>query len=489
MVRGLACLAVAYTAFAQDVFLSSDGSRKQYEPNWDSLMTRPLPRWFDESKIGIFVHWGVYSVPSFNIHNITAAIEEGYAAEWYWYYQQGDYGPMDKEVIAFHNRTYGPNFKYSDFAPMLTAALWDPDEWAQLFADSGAKYVVLTAKHHEGWTNWCSPEAWTWSSCESGPHRDLVGDLTKSVRSAGLHMGLYHSIYEWYNPLYLQDWDNNLTTSRYVDEVYMPQAKDLNIKYAPDLIWSDGDWEANSSYWKSPEFLAWLYNSAPNRDQVIVNDRWGSENPPIGSGKHFGGYFSGSDRQQAASALLKHKWEQSFTLDTASWGFARTDNLAAYMNISTLLYEVVSTVAYGGNALINVGPTADGRIPIIFQERLRQLGDWLKINGEAIYKSKIWRAQNDTVAHGVGYGVYYTTSDDGSVYAITLDWPLDNQRTLTMPIPKATTEVAMLGCSKPITWRSLAQGAPGLVVTMPSLTPSELPSLTGPWVLKLTNVD
>lgn len=140
-------------------------------------------------------------------------------------------------------------------------------------------------------------------------------------------MGLYHSIFEWFHPLYLADKANNYSTSRYVDEVYLPQAKEINTLYKPDLIWSDGDWEANSSYWKSPELLAWLYNEAPNREQVIVNDRWGSDNPPIGSGKHFGGYFSGGDRQQASAKMLKHKWENAFTIDSLSWGYAREDNL------------------------------------------------------------------------------------------------------------------------------------------------------------------
>jgi alpha-L-fucosidase len=195
---------------------------------------------------------------------------------------------------------------------MFKAEFFDPQQWAQLFKDSGAQYVVLTAKHHEGWCNWCSPEAFGWNSCDNGPHRDLVGEMTDAVRAQGLHMGLYHSIFEWYHPLYLQDKANGMQTSRYVDEVYLPQAKELNTRYSPDLIWSDGDWDANSSYWKSPEFLAWLYNDAPNRENVIVNDRWGNDNPKIGSGKHFGGYFSGGDRQQATPAMLKHKWENAY---------------------------------------------------------------------------------------------------------------------------------------------------------------------------------
>ena len=208
--------------------------------------------------------------------------------------------------------------------------------------------------------------------------------------------------------------------------------------------------------------LAWIYNEAPNRDSVVVNDRWGSDNPPIGSGKHHGGYFSGGDRQQANPAMLKvlvnrarltaaavstvaaaaavaaavvaaaaaavaaaaaaasaaaatstctcapligalstvmlttalhctapqHKWENAFTIDSASWGYARDDGISSYLNITTLLYEIVSTVSYGGNVLINVGPTADGRIATIFQERLLQMGSWLKINGEAIYETR-----------------------------------------------------------------------------------------------------
>jgi alpha-L-fucosidase len=268
---------------------------------------------------------------------------------------------------AFHNKTFGADFDYSEFGPMFTAELFDPDAWAALFAASGIKYVVLTSKHHEGWTNWCSAEAFGWNACDNGPHRDLVGELSASVRAAGMHMGLYHSIFEFYHPLYLQDKANNFSTSRYalhcrttlhfptlfcpvlrstalpctndwelllllcryVDEVYIPQSKELNTRYQPDLIWSDGDWEANSDYWKSTELLAWMYryirenglfpplfllemiilprqardkhresskqkpcflryNEAPNRDTVVVNDRWGAEC----SLKH-GGYFSG----------------------------------------------------------------------------------------------------------------------------------------------------------------------------------------------------
>jgi len=447
---------------------------KRYEPTWDSLMTRPLPSWYDDAKVGLFMHWGIFSVPS-------------YKSEWYWWKLDG---AKNQDVVAFHNRTYGPNFKYADFMPMFTAELWDPEAWVSLFKAAGLKYIVLTSKHHEGFTNWCSKNSFNWNSCDGGPHRDLVGDLTKAVRGAGLHMGLYHSIFEWFHPLYLKDKANGFCTRRYVDEVYYPEALELNTIYKPDLIWSDGDWEANSSYWRSPELLAWLYNDAPNKDQVVVNDRWGNDNPAIGSGKHHGGYFSGSDRQQANPKLLSHKWENAFTLDGGTWGYSRVSPLSSYLNVSTMLYEVVSTVAYGGNALINVGPTSDGRIATIFQERLLQLGSWLSVNGDAVYGTTKWREQNDTSSHGIEHGVYYTASKaaDGPVYAHALSWPEGNVLHLTQPITTSHTTVRMLGCSASLSWHKPLSGDEGLVVEIPSLTPVQLPSSNGPWVFELIGV-
>ena len=223
---------------------------------------------------------GVYSVPSFGCVGCGPA-------EWYWHSLRGGADPVvngkrvpccglqtNPQVVAYHEKMYN-NMSYTSFGPMFTAEFFQPDEWAALFKKAGIKYVVLTSKHHEGWTNWCSAEAFGWNSCDNGAKRDLVGDLTSAVKSAGLRMGLYLSMYEWYHPLYVEDAANNFTTSRYVDEVYWPQAKEINIKYKPDLLWSDGD-VGDSSWWRSAELLAWLYNEAPNKDTIVVNDRWGT---------------------------------------------------------------------------------------------------------------------------------------------------------------------------------------------------------------------
>ncbi|KAA3671452.1 alpha-L-fucosidase, partial [Paragonimus westermani] len=170
-----------------------------YTPDWDSLDKRPLPRWYDEAKIGIFIHWSVFSVPSFE-------------SEWFWWLWKGD-TTRRPNVPAYMHEQFAPNFAYADFAREFRAEFFDPDQWAELFVDAGAKYVVLTAKHHEGFCNWPSSTSWQWNSIDIGPRRDLVGDLTKSIRNrTSLRFGLYHSLFEWFNPLYLRDKSTNFTT-------------------------------------------------------------------------------------------------------------------------------------------------------------------------------------------------------------------------------------------------------------------------------------
>jgi alpha-L-fucosidase len=163
----------------------------KYTPDWASLDTRPLPGWYDDAKVGIFIHWGVFSVPS-------------YISEWFWWYWQGN--TPDKRAVNFMNKNYRPGFTYADFGNDFTAEFFDPNEWADVLNKSGANYVVLTAKHHEGYCMWPSKTSWNWNSMDVGPKQDLVGSLAQSIRNrTSLKFGLYHSLYEWFNPYYLSD--------------------------------------------------------------------------------------------------------------------------------------------------------------------------------------------------------------------------------------------------------------------------------------------
>jgi alpha-L-fucosidase len=354
-----------------------------YQPNWDSLDKRPTPSWFTEAKFGIFIHWGTYSVPGY------APVIPGKLAyaEWYWNAMtNGRDNPQASAIQtgtwAYHQKMYGADFPYQNFASQFKAELFDPDHWADVFARSGAKYVVLTSKHHEGFALWPSKEAsatWgrPWNAVETGPHRDLLGDLATAVRSKGLRMGAYYSLYEWYNPLWLTD------KQRYIREHMFPQFKDMVTRYKPATIFSDGEWDLTSDEWHSPELLAWLFNESPVKDDVVIDDRWGKDTRH----KH-GGYWT--TEYTPGMTGMDHPWEESRGMGF-SYGYNRAERLSDYHTGRELVLMLVDLVSRGGNLLLDIGPDADGTIPVIMEERLLQIGDWLKVNGEAIYGTKPWK--------------------------------------------------------------------------------------------------
>ena len=357
-------------------------SAQTYQPNWASLDKRPIPGWFQDAKFGIFIHWGVYSVPSY------APVLPGKLAyaEWYWHAitegRKPNADPVDAGSWEYHQRQYGPDFSYQDLAPQFRAELFDPDHWADVFQRSGARYVAITSKHHEGFALWPSAEAsrtWgrPWNAVEIGPKRDLLGDLTNSVRSKGLKMGFYFSLYEWYNPLYLTD------RKRYVADHMMPQFKDVVTRYQPSIIFSDGEWEMTSAEWRSPELLAWLYNESPVRSDVVVDDRWGSDT------RHKHGDYWTTEYTPGLSDI-DHPWEESRGMGF-SYGYNRAERVEHYHTGRELVILLTDLVSRGGNLLLDIGPAADGTIPVVMEERLLQIGSWLKVNGEAIYGTRPWK--------------------------------------------------------------------------------------------------
>uniref|UniRef100_H2ZMP0 alpha-L-fucosidase n=1 Tax=Ciona savignyi TaxID=51511 RepID=H2ZMP0_CIOSA len=434
---------------------------KRYEPNWASIDSRPLPQWFDQAKFGIFLHWGVFSVPSFG-------------NEWFWWNWKGT---KNQAVVDFMKNNYPPDFTYPDFARQFTAELFQPNNWADLFKNAGAQYVVLTSKHHEGFTNWPSNVSWNWNSMDVGPHRDLVGELASSIRTrTKLKFGVYHSLFEWFNPQYVKDKASNFKSKSFVNSKTMPELYELVNKYKPDIVWSDGDFGPDV-YWNSTEFLAWLYNNSPVKDHVVTNDRWGT-----GIRCHHGGFYSCSDRY-SPGVLQPHKWENCMTIDRYSWGYRRNANIQDFLTIEEIIATFASTISCGGNMLMNVGPTKYGMIAPVFQDRLMEFGSWLKVNGEAVYFSTPWRAQNDSVTPKIWY-----TQKSLAVYAFVLAWPSDNMLELGSPVVTSSSTVSMLGWNGPsIEWHQKSvQTNKGIIIALPNVPAVKLPCKWA-WVLKLEN--
>jgi alpha-L-fucosidase len=467
-----------------------------YEPTWESIDRRPTPAWFTEARFGIFIHWGVYSVPAY------APVIPGKLAyaEWYWNAltngKGADANPIQSGTWEYHRRQYGADYPYPDLAPQFRAELFDPDHWADVFLRSGAKYVVLTSKHHEGFALWPSREASTtwgrpWNAVEIGPKRDLLGDLTRAVRARGLKMGYYYSLYEWYNPLWRSD------KPRFIREHTFPQFKDLVTRYGPSLIFSDGEWDLPSAEWRSPELLAWLFNESRVKDEVVVNDRWGKDTRH----KH-GGYWtteytpgmSGSD----------HPWEESRGMGF-SYGYNRAERLEHYRSGRELVMMLCDIVSRGGNLLLDIGPAADGTIPVVMEERLAQIGSWLKVNGEAIYgtrpftAAKQWSAGEapkidynqefetaydvtkltEEPAPGQASIEAFFTAKGNDVFAILTRWP-GRRFTINEAAALPVKSVALLGGSAPLRFTKTGTS---IVVELPDL-PEELLGQPA-WVLKL----
>ncbi len=409
-----------------------------YTPAIASLATHPLPTWFDDAKFGIFVHWGLYSVPAFaplGPNPDPAApdmMRENRYAEWY----ENTLKFETSATSAFHREHFG-NTPYADFRdPFETAAATMPvDDWAETFRDSGARYVTLVTKHHDGYA--------LWPSRHKNPHRadwqsktDIVGKVADAVRAAGLRFGTYYSGgLDWtFNPERI---DNLTAMFRAMphDDAYdrycFDQFIDLIERYRPDYLWNDIGYPAVPSLLT---LFAAFYNAQPDG---LVNDRWlaardllsGSAEDQRARFKGMMGYLKQhrvpppvhydviTPEYAPSATAFEKKWEATRGIGF-SFGYNGQETDAHLMRADAILHLLIDCVAKGGNLLLNVGPRGDGSLCPLQVERLRAVGVWLRANGDAIYATRPWTIAAAQTTDG--RDVRFTTRD-GVVYAIALD--------------------------------------------------------------------
>ncbi|MBD0737971.1 alpha-L-fucosidase [Streptomyces sp. CBMA29] len=408
-----------------------------YRPTDASLSTHQAPYWFNDAKFGIFIHWGVYSVPAWSPVG-------GSYAEWYWNSLQG----VDDPVHAYHAQTYGEDFAYDDFIPMFTASRFDPRSWVELFRDAGAEYYVLTSKHHEGFALWDTKVS-DRNAVRMGPHRDLVGDLFAASRryTPELRNGLYFSMPEWFNPD--SPWMGHAPRNPYtlapvpytgytagkdfVKDYQAPQMRELIHGYDPDVIWCDIGGDNDSEH-----VLAEYFNNAKNRGRpkdVTVNDRSGIAPHDFTTPEY-----------TTYNSTVVAKWEASRGLDPHSYGYNSATPDDRYMTAEEVVRSLVDIVSKNGNFLLDIGPKADGTIPAIMERRLRETGAWLKVNGESVYGTTYWApmAQLGDLRFSVKQGkAFYVSSlvEPGSTLAVSAPVPI-----------RKGDRVTMLGHDRPLDW-------------------------------------
>lgn len=444
-----------------------------YEAADASLARHAAPGWFENAKFGIFVHWGPYSVPAW------APAGSAYA-EWYWYWLN----QPSSAVAAHHLQTYGPDVVYDDFIPQLTAERFDPAQWVRLFSDAGARYFVFTAKHHDGFAMFGDTSNGR-NGVALGPHRDLLKELFDAAQQGAPDMkrGVYYSLPEWYNPDYPGSFDRfgdgpprntfsgvpvpytgYASVGDYVEEYQVPQLQQLISDYSPDILWCDIGGPNDSL-----TVLASYYNKAlADETQVVANDRCGINEHDFLTPEY--------SKHVLFSA---QKWEENRGIDPYSYGYNSATPDSAYMSGEAIVRELVDVVAKNGNLLLGIGPRADGTFPDVESDRLRDVGAWLRVNGEAIYDTTYWaRAQEEQTA---GEALRFTVASGRAFYATDLHAPSASE-VVTSPVPiRDGDTVTLLGYGGgPLHWSKRADGA--LVIDVP---PAAVASGRYAWTFKI----
>lgn len=458
--------------------IAGEETDMRYEANWDSLKQYTVPEWYQDAKFGIFIHWGVYSVPAFG-------------NEWY---PRNMYRAGSPE-FKHHAKTFGSQaqFGYKDFIPRFTARKFNAVKWATLFKDAGAKYVVPVAEHHDGFAMYdCGFSEYC--AAKMGPKRDIIGELAKAVRDAGMVFGVSsHRAEHWWFYDQGKTFDSDVRDPRY-DALYGPaqpekastpdaafldnwlaRTSELVDKYHPQLVWFDWWIEQPMFQPYLQRFAAYYYNRAAEWKQGAAINYKNESFPPeaavldIERGK--------LDKTRALF------WQTDTSISIKSWGYVENDR---FRSVTSLVGELVDIVSKNGCLLLNVGPRADGTIPEEAQRILRGIGKWLRLNGEAIYGTRPWStaAEGPTAVKSGSFSdhmekpftaqdIRFTKKGD-TVYAIALGWPEGAFRVTSLG-KKAASDIAisgvtLLGCAKPVSWR---QQEDALIVEVPKKAPCE----------------
>lgn len=463
-----------------------------YTPQWESLTKHPLPKWFVDRKVGLSAHWGPYAVPGWTPRKDTPY---GVAyAEWYW-----EWLKQNEAVKKYHKEHYG-DADYDDFIDgtknLLTgktegfyAEKFDADAWMKIMKKAGVKYFFITSKHHDGFCIFDSKYT-NRNSKQMGPKRDLYGEMVKAARKNDIKIGFYYSYYEWNNPIYkgeknlstykgaktLNDEDNDGKNNEYVDDFMIPQIKELIDKYHPDYICFDGEWDHPYPYWRSRQILAYYYNQAAARGQeVVINDRFGQKKGDFSDTRGVYGDFSHVEYFADIDSTKVWAMWRGFG---NSYGYNKNEHPNNILSHKKVIHTIVDCVSHNGNIEFNVGPKADGTFSEIDLDRLTAMGNWLEVNGEAIYDTRIMKPFQENQ-------VYFTQKKD-AIYAIYL--PNDDEiappskiQITSFQPASSKTKIKMLGSNKKLKWRKTDKG---FEVDIPESLLKNLPCKHG-WTLKI----
>jgi len=489
-----------------------------YKPTLESLDTHPVPEWFEDAKLGIFLNWGPWSVAGYATPRDPNLGTGGSYPDWYEFL-------MDNAYKAYHDSVWGIDFRRDDLLPLLTGSNFDANEYIDLAVNAGAKYFVPFSRHHGGWTMWESRYTFR-NAMEMGPGRDIYQEIADAARKKGMKLGLYFSVSEWECPVIVDkrvtQWDptehlavfkdalglflqqsfpdnpqhiltgffppvmdrmnsGKIPVRNYYSDYMMPLLKEAVDRFDPDLLWYDGPGTTVENS-RTIELSAYFYNQALGRKDVVINDRAGM-------------FLSFSEMERAMELVQQGDnskaidiWAQTFRLgdyrtpeyqhggssESGKWevcrsispafGYNWTDNEENSLTSEELIKMFIEIVAGNGNLLLVVNPDGSGELSTLQKNRLIDLGAWLAINGEGIYATRPWTVFQDL-------SNYFTQSKDGRfVYVHSTEWPgqVLNIRGIS---PVTDSEIIMLGVKEPLLWN---QDGEDLQVLLPANLQDEI---------------
>ena len=380
--------------------------------------------WWRNAKFGMFIHWGLYAVPAGEYKGSTNF------GEWI----------MQEAQI--------PKEEYEKFAPQFNPQKFNADEWVQMAKNAGMKYIVITSKHHDGFCLWDSKVS-DYDVIDRTPFkRDIMKELSDACKKYGVVFCMYHSIMDWHHP------DENKTNiAKYREEYLKPQLKELVTNYDPGVLWFDGEWVEEWTEEQGQELYDWLRKL---KTGLIINNRIGKgRNGMQGMSKGKAAGDFGTPEQEILDTKTELDWESCMTMND-HWGYNKNDQ--NWKTANQLIWNLVDVVAKGGNYLLNIGPTKEGLFPDVSMHRLREIGDWMKVNNEAIYNMKTWDNFHE------GDNIRYARNSKGAIYIYSNGWP-GNELMIKKLKPAAGSSFQLLGSKEKLIWKETAEG---IVIPLPA---------------------
>ena len=394
-----------------------------------SASTNTRMDWWRNAKFGMFIHWGLYAVPAGEYKGSTNF------GEWI----------MQEAQI--------PKSEYEKFAPQFNPRKFNADEWVQMAKNAGMKYIVITSKHHDGFCLWDS-KVGDYDVMDRTPFkRDIMKELSDACKKHGIVFCMYHSIMDWHHPD-----ENKANIAKYREEYLKPQLKELVTRYDPGVLWFDGEWVDEWTEEQGQELYDWLRKLKPN---LIINNRIGKgRNGMQGMNKGKAAGDFGTPEQEILDTKSESDWESCMTMND-HWGYNKNDH--NWKTANQLIWNLVDVVAKGGNYLLNVGPTGEGLFPEVSMHRLREIGDWMKVNSEAIYSMKTWDYFQE------GEKIRYARNSKGEIFIYCNGWP-GNELMVKKIKPVSGSFVQFLGSKEKLSWKETPEG---VVILFPAYLQNE----------------